>query len=217
MATSTSETLLNRIDAEFSAADKRRTQSTREHVAAFHDRQERMERFNALLDRLGGIWRPRLQTLAQKFDQRVEVKPDIKPGRRSATLEFQSELARVKLRFAVAPDEDVHNAVFTYDLEIIPILMKFESHNQLELSIDKVDESVLANWIDDRIISFVQTYLAMYENQYYLRDHMVEDPIAKVRFPKYAAASTLNTGGKTVYFIDESTRNEFEKQHAASK
>ena len=40
---------------------------------------------------------------------------------------------------------------------------------------------------------------------------MVEDPIAKVRFPKFAAAAKLEQNGKTFYFIDESTLREFQK------
>jgi YHS domain-containing protein len=46
---------------------------------------------------------------------------------------------------------------------------------------------------------------------------MVEDPIAKVRFPKYAAGATLEVEGKTLYFIDEATLREFQQKQAAKK
>jgi YHS domain-containing protein len=45
---------------------------------------------------------------------------------------------------------------------------------------------------------------------------MVEDPVANVRFPKYAAGATLEVQGKTYYFIDETTRQEFQKRQATS-
>ena len=41
---------------------------------------------------------------------------------------------------------------------------------------------------------------------------MVEDPIAKVRFPSFAAAATLEHERKALYFIDESTLREFQQQ-----
>ena len=41
---------------------------------------------------------------------------------------------------------------------------------------------------------------------------MVEDPVAKVRFPKFAAAAKLEQNGKTFYFIDELTLREFQKR-----
>jgi YHS domain-containing protein len=163
------------------------------------------------------VWRPRLEALAQKFGERVDVMPVVEPGRRSASFAFKSELARIDLRFAVAPDPDVNNVVFTYDLEIIPILMKFDSHSEIEFPLDAVDTEALGEWLDDCIIRFVKSYLAMRENQYYLKDQMVEDPVAKVKFPKFAAGATLEVKGKTVYFIDESTRREFEQQQAQAK
>ena len=52
----------------------------------------------------------------------------------------------------------------------------------------------------------------MGEQEIYLKDQMVEDPVAHVRFPKVAAATTLEWQGKTFYFIGEETRREFEKQ-----
>jgi YHS domain-containing protein len=63
----------------------------------------------------------------------------------------------------------------------------------------------------------VRTYLALHENHYYLQDHMVQDPVAKVRFPKFAAAAKSERDGKTFYFIDESTLHEFEKRNSPAK
>ena len=40
----------------------------------------------------------------------------------------------------------------------------------------------------------------------------VEDPVAKVKFPKFAAGATLEQGGQTYYFIDESTKAQFGKK-----
>jgi YHS domain-containing protein len=42
---------------------------------------------------------------------------------------------------------------------------------------------------------------------------MVEDPVAHVRFPKTAAATTLEWQGQKFYFIGEETRNEFAEQN----
>jgi YHS domain-containing protein len=206
--------LIDRIDAEFSAAEKRANQLKTHHIKEFQDRQQRLEGFEQTLEELRDVWRPRLEALAQKFGQRVDLLPVVEPGRRSASFEFKSELARIKLRFSVAPDAQVQNLVLNYDLDIVPILMKFDSHDELQLPLDAIDKVALASWIDDRIVSFVHTYLSLHENEYYLQDHMVEDPVAKVRFPKYAAGATLEAEGKKYYFIDEATRQEFQKKQA---
>ena len=57
----------------------------------------------------------------------------------------------------------------------------------------------------------------LHENEYYLKEKMVEDPIAKVRFPSFAAAATLEHEGKTLYFIDESTLREFQQRTSMAK
>jgi hypothetical protein len=209
--------LLDRIEAEFAAADKRAKELKNQQVQEFQGRQQRLEKFEQLLEQLRDVWQPRLEALAKKFGEKVDVEPQIEPGRRSATFEFQSELAQIKLRFGVTPDADVRNVVVTYDLDIIPILMKFDSHEKIELPLDAVDEEALGKWLDDRIVGFVRTYLSLHENQYYLKEHMVEDPIAKVRFPKYAAGATLDVAGKTHYFLDERTLREFKQQQPSKK
>jgi hypothetical protein len=75
-----------------------------------------------------------------------------------------------------------------------------------------VDQEAAAEWLDDRIVDFVQTYFSMGENEIYLKDQMVEGPIAHARFPKVAAPATLEWQGQKLYFIGEETRREFEKQ-----
>ena len=62
-------------------------------------------------------------------------------------------------------------------------------------------------------MDFVQTYLSMGDNEFYLKDQMVEDPIAHVRFPNMAAAGNIEWGGKKYYFISDETRREFAKQN----
>jgi YHS domain-containing protein len=62
---------------------------------------------------------------------------------------------------------------------------------------------------------FVRTYIAMGESESYTRQHMVEDPVAHVRFPDFAAGATLEWQGRKYYFIDDQTRQEFEETVAA--
>jgi hypothetical protein len=207
--------LLERIDAEIDAAFQRVEQLKTQNVDEFQGRQQRLEKLDRILEELREIWRPRLDALAKKFGERVKVQPQIERGRRSAKFKFKSELASIDLRFAVAPDTDVRNLVFTYDLEVLPILMKFDSHDTIEFPLEAVDKVALGKWLDDRIVDFVKTYLSLHENQYYLKGHLVEDPIAKVQFPKYAAGATLEAGGRTVYFIDESTLREYQQKQSA--
>src|SRR5262245_4465875 len=120
--------LVSRIDAEFAAMESKIKQFQSQQVQEFHDREKRQERVAKLLDELSEVWRPRLEALAQKFKQRVDVTPTVQPGRRTAMFKFQSQLARIDLRFSVFTDPDVRQLIFNYNLDILPIFMKFESN-----------------------------------------------------------------------------------------
>ena len=206
--------LASRIDAEFSAVEQKVKKFQTEQVEAHQQRQERLEQLGKVFDQLRELWRPRMELLVGKFAGHVKATPRLVPATREVTFDFESRLARVRLKFGACTDRDVHKVILGYDLEIIPVLMHFAPHAEIEFPLNAVDKEAAARWIDDRIVDFVQTYFSLGENEIYLKDHMVEDPIAHVRFPRIAAATTLEWGGRKYYFIGEETRREFEKQQA---
>ena len=206
--------LADRIGAAFAASEQKMRQLQKQQVDEYQKREQRVQKLESVLEQYRDAWRPKLETLASSFKDRIKVTPHIVPGKRQATFEVESELAHILLRFSVASDEDVRNVVFLYDLEILPIFMKFESHSELVFPLENIDRQALEQWMDDRIMGFVGTYMSLYENDHYLKDHMVVDPVAKVRFPRFAAAATLETKGKTVYFISEDTCRQYEQQQA---
>lgn len=208
--------LNQRIDAAFEFQEGKIKKLQEEWVQAHHEREKRMAKLGQVFEELTSLWRPRLDLLMQKFGNRVQVKPRIIPATREVTFEFQSQIARIKLQLSASTDLEVTKVVLEYDLEIIPALMQFEKHAAIEFPLDAVDKEAAAQWVDDRIVSFVRTYLSLHENDFYIRDHMVEDPIAKVRFPKFAAKTTLEVGGQTYYFIGEETKQQFAKQSTGS-
>lgn len=210
------DTLLNRIDAEFEAAKQRVAAFQQQKVAEYEQRQQRLEAFAKVCDHLGQTWKPRLDALAQRLGERASVKPVVTPTLREADFHVQSPFARVELKLSATTDDEVRNLILNYHLDILPILMKFKNADRLEMPLDKVDSQVVAAWIDDRIVDFVKTYLELHQNEQYLnylKNYMVEDPIAHIRFPKYAAAAKCDWKGTTHYFIGEKTCREFREQN----
>jgi hypothetical protein len=205
--------LAKQIDAEFSAVAEKVKQLQVGQIAEHKERQNRLEQLGKLFDELGEIWKPRLELLVKKFGDRVKVTPRLVPATREASFEFQSNLARIRLRFSASTDRDVRKLVLSYQLDIIPVLMRFTPHAETEFPLGAVDKEAVAKWIDERIVDFVRTYLSLGENEWYLKDQMVEDPIAQVRFPKQAAAATLEWNGRKFYFVGEETRREFAKKN----
>jgi YHS domain-containing protein len=205
--------LLKRIDAEFFALGGKMEHARAERLQEHRERQKRLAAFAKQMEAVPPVWEPRLKALQQRFGDQIKVIPVLTSTSREVTLEFQSELARIRLRFSAATDREVRKLILNYDLQIIPVFMQFDSHREAEWPLDGFDMQNAAEWLDDRIVDFVRTYLSLHENEHYLKEHMVEDPVAGVRFPKFAAATSLEWGGKTYYFLGEETRREFEATH----
>jgi YHS domain-containing protein len=205
--------LASRIDAEFSEVAQKVKKFQTGQTEGYKQRKQRLEQLGKVFDQLRDIWKPRLELLVQKFGDRVQTTPRIVPSTREVSFEFLSNLARVRLKFSAATDRDIQKVVLSYDLEIIPVLMRFKNHDEVEYPLSAVNEKGVAKWFDDRIVDFVQTYFSLGDNEIYLQDQMVEDPVAHVRFPKMAAATTLEWQGQKFYFIGEETRQEFAEQN----
>jgi YHS domain-containing protein len=210
------KSLSSRIDGEFATVEKKVKDVQIEQLRQLLDRRKRLQQLDGVFQKMAEAWKPRLDILLQKFGDRVQVTPRLTPSSREATFEFASKLGRVRLRFSASTDRDVKKVILGYDLEIIPVFFRYQPHAELEFPLGAVDEAAAARWVDDRIVDFVRAYLSMGENEFGAQDHMVEDPVAHVRFPDFAAGATLEWQGQTYYFIGEETRQEFARQHESA-
>jgi YHS domain-containing protein len=203
-----------RLDAEFSKLQKSVSEFQKSHMKEYEEREARFAgQFTPAVEKLKGIWRPKLEALVERFKDSVKVEPTVEPHSRRAKFSFQSPLAHIGLQFSVGHDTEVRNLTLVYDLEILPIYMEFEKHAELTMPLGAIDEAAVAKWLDDRIVGFVRTYLGLQTNEYYMKDHMVEDPVAKVKMPKYAAKATLEHEKRTYYFIGDETCEQFRREH----
>lgn len=208
--------LTRRIDEALSAVKQKAQQQTQQRLQEFQDRQARLKDYEKAQTRIVEIAKPRLEALAKRAGDRVKVTPSVSQTRRAATFEFKSTKALMVLTFSVAPDQELKRALVEYELKVVPVLWKFDSHAEFSTPVEKVDEKGLTKWLDDRILSFVHLFIQVHEGEIFDKAEMVEDPVAKISFPKFAAAATLEQGGKTYFFIDEKNKTEFSKKGVAS-
>jgi YHS domain-containing protein len=206
------ESLSSRIDDEFAVLERKFKDTHVDALREWRERRQRIQQLDKVFETLGEAWKSRLAMLLKKFGDRVQVTPRLTPSSREAAFEFQSKLARVRLRFSATTDRDVRRVIVGYHLEIVPAFFRYQPHAELEFPLGAVDEAAAARWVDDRIVEFVRAYLMMAESEFDAQEHMVEDPVAHVRFPDFAAGATLDWQGKTYYFVGEETRQEFARE-----
>jgi YHS domain-containing protein len=209
--------LTQRIDAALSAVKQKAQQQVQERLGEHQDRQALLKEYEKEQARIIEIAKPRLDALAKRAGDRVKITPSVSQTRRAAAFEFKSPKALMVLTFSVTPDREVKRAVVESELKIVPVLWKFDSHSEFSTPIAKVDADGLTKWLDDRILAFVNLYIQIHESDIVEKAEMVEDPVAKISFPKFAAGATLEQGGKTYFFIDEKNKSEFAKQKGSAK
>lgn len=205
----------SRLDAEFGMLSAGIEHRRSEFDLEYEQRQQRFAKeFVPAVAKVREIFAPRSEALIARFKDIIHVQADVRDDFSKIAFSFDSSLARVTLRFDFVHDEEVRKIILVYDLEILPILMKFDNHSTLELPLADVDEQAVTEWLETRMISFIRTFVELNENQVYLNDQMVDDPVARIRMPKAVARETLRFEGQTYYFISAETRREFEKRHA---
>jgi len=209
--------LARRIDAAISGVKDKAQEQMRQRLQEFQARQGQLKEYEKAQTQIVEIAKPRLEALAKRAGERVKVTPSVSQTRRAAAFEFKSSKAKMDLSFAVAPDQDLKRAVVECDLKVVPVLWRFDSHSEFSTPIDKVDADGLTKWLDDRILSFVHLFVEIHEGEIFDKAEMVEDPVEKISFPKFAAGATLEHEGKTYFFIDDRTKAAFARQKGIAK
>jgi YHS domain-containing protein len=203
--------LVARMESAFSTVKEKAKRQQQEELQHHQERQRLFQEYEKAQARVVQIAKPRLEALAKRAAERVSVTPSISESRRSAKFDFKSSKAHITLTFSVAPDRDLKNVVVEYDLKIVPVLWRFDSHAEFASPIAALDEAALTKWLDDRIVGFVELYIQIHQGELFEKAEYVEDPVAKVKFPKFAAGASLEHGGQTYFFIDDNTKREFAK------
>lgn len=213
------DSLIHRIDREIASEVDRQKGDLTRLLQANRERALRLQRYESEAQHIIELLKPRLDAFIERFKPVVKVEPTVRQHTRAVNLKFAASATNASLRFEVFPDRDVNQIRLECTQEIIPALVRYDKQSVLEFPLGGVQDGAVVQWFDDRLVAFVKAYVALVRQdaalQEHLKDVFVEDPVARIRFPKYLAASTLQRDGRTYYFVDEETRREFEKQPTA--
>jgi YHS domain-containing protein len=193
-----------RIDAELAAAESRLSKIRDTAAADFENLAERYQRFVEITEKI--LSDPRagyLQKLADRFDNSELKRSQTRIGyfgelRFRYTSRFP---ASVTLSLALTHDSTVRNVFVTYDVEILPIFMNYERHDELSFPIDAFDFDQAFQWVDDKIVQFVRAYMELQFAEQYQKENLVTDPVVGVRFSKIHAHGEETYKGTTYYFL----------------
>jgi YHS domain-containing protein len=210
----TTDALKTRLDAEFAAAQEQVRREGEESARANEAARQRFDTFARVRDKVRELAEPRLEQLRERFpDGKMNPVRSSQGG--SVTLHLETGRARMTLSFNLSHDGAVTKVFLDYDLEVIPVFVAFDPHDRLEIALEAPDYEQIARWMDDRVVAFAHTYLAVQFTKQYEGENIVDDPVARLSFPKVLAQSSLEYQGKTYHFVSAQTRQAFEKDPAS--
>lgn len=214
--------LIERLSGELSTAKERVLSLQTAAAENFKNLQLRHEKFQEVGKRLAEALKPRIAAFAEMFTKsgiqqemgRLLGGPSGKEvGGGFVTFLFPHSKqcpATIKLRFDVRHDSTIENLIIEYNLEILPIFLPFEKHDELVVPIDAIEEGQIIEWFDGKLITFARTFLDVHFTTEYQRDNMTQDPVMGVTFPKAFAAGRKEVNGRTVFFYTDDSVREFE-------
>jgi YHS domain-containing protein len=173
---------------------------------------EQRERLAAIAkSKIETIILPRMEELARHFDNsKIEVLHTDSDYNCLCVFNHTPRFpAIVKLLIALLPGKDEHLTA-RYDLNIFPVLMEFNGNSEEIFPLD-CDEELLAGWVEDRILEFIDTYLRLETHPFYQKDNTVIDIVCGMRISSTAVTSTVEKDGRTFYFCSEHCKDAFIK------
>ncbi len=192
-----------RIQEKLQAINKRK-QLQQNHVQQrMLEFEQRHEQFSDISDRImQSVIRPRMEKLHSYFPNARFNEPG-NSAKHHCTCCFEPTSqypATAKLELAVSRDGQCETLLILYNLEILPVFFQFQGSDQLTMPLEQSDEKKIAEWVDQKIIDFVDTYLRLETVDQYQADNLVEDPVCRMRVNKAFAAAKMEYKGATYYF-----------------
>ena len=125
--------------------------------------------------------------------------------------------ATVNLGISLSIGEDFENIAVHYNLEIMPTLMEFNRHDERRFPLEALNRDEIGDWVDTKILEFVDTYLQLETHPFYQKENYVVDPVCGMRIPLIEAVDKIERGGETVFFCSETCKKAYLKEHGKSE
>jgi YHS domain-containing protein len=191
------------IEERIASLENHRHLVARSNEDLMRERESHVRRFQFVGESVHRLLiQPRLDLLRGAFDNiSIEHVTEAAALRTVCRFEHTDQFpATTRLMVSLKHDPESDLASMAWDLEIIPILMSFDSHGSLEFSLERPDEALIAAWLEEVVLGFLQTYLQLPTNANYQVWNTHRDPVCGMVVTGGDAPFKRRVGTKTYYF-----------------
>ncbi|QEG35783.1 YHS domain-containing protein [Bythopirellula goksoeyrii] len=174
--------------------------------------EEQETKFNQIAGQLlNEILRPTVQTLTGYFDN---VQLDDNTVGPSVQCEFRHSIrfpAVATVRFQITHDEKIEAISIHYEAEILPVFIRFERSDTLTQCMNEFDGDAVRQWVEQKVLGFIDSYLQIETHEQYQRDNIALDPVCGMRVAK-PKGLTCEHDGQTYFFCSQHCLERFVEQ-----
>lgn len=182
----------------------------RQQMATLESRLGRFEQTAAAL--VNEILLPRLQLVASFFPNAY-----LKQGKRHDECELwfgycERFPASVKQEFSCEHDDAIEHLVIYYAVRISPVFLKYDPGDKLVVPLERVNTSEIAEWVEGKLLAFLDDYRRLDRGDESLDDELSTDPVCGMRVRRAESAGQFSYRGHLYFFCAEECQRKFEKE-----
>jgi len=172
--------------------------------------QERRVQFDEVAPRLvTNVILPRLSQLASMF-KNASLSDRLPNDRTSCWFGYCEQLpSSTKIEMVVSHDAPVENVIVRFEASIFPSFQRFEPHDKLLVPLVNPDEVQVAQWVEDRLLEFLEAYLRIDRGIEDFEYEVVTDPVCGMRLGRAKAVATADFRGHQYFFCAAECQQQF--------
>lgn len=170
----------------------------------------RRQLFDDLASRIrNSIIQPRMELLASFF---LHATPTRNEPTGCCTYWFgytERFPASTRLSFALEHDVRLETLIVCYEAIMRPVFFKFPEHDRLTMKLEELWDPLVTNWVEERILEFLDAYMQIDRGGDDFSDEPVTDPVCGMRISRSAAAASETYRGHPYFFCSTDCLEEF--------
>jgi YHS domain-containing protein len=180
------------------------------YMAALKARQQQFsEAAKALIAR---VVKPRLDAVAELFRSARTI-TDEQTGRCWCWFASSDRFpVTAKVEFVLEHDESVEHVFVRYEACLMPVFIRFQPHDKLTTRLDAINPEQIADWVEERVLEFLETYLHHDRGQEDLEEDILTDPVCGMRLRRSDVQGQADYRGHPYYFCSTECREKFERK-----
>lgn len=180
------------------------------YMTALRSRRQQFEEVAKSL--VATVIKPRLETVTELFPS-ARTLADEQASRCWCWFASSDRFpVTAKIEFAVEHDESVEQVFVRYEACLMPVFVRFQPHDKLTTRIDGINPEQIADWVEERIVEFLETYLHHDRGQDDLEEDILTDPVCGMRLGRSDVQAQADYRGHPYYFCSAECREEFERK-----